>query len=457
MRRAIQAGAAVRLIVGRNWMPLLSRHSVVLHGFVALALFAGMLARFDDARARVGFHGDESNSIKAGQYFGYLFLDRDPWHEAWGRSNPTLTHPMGYRHVVGLTLWLHGHDLKSVNNWYDYGADRETNRLNGRVPSGEVLDDARSASVLFAAGVVALLYVLAVQLGAPLAGLAAALAVAAAPYAALHLVRAKSDSAFAFFMLLGLVLCLRAFGSRDFSTRSAATVGLVLGLALSMKLTAILSLPVLGLACLLSALPRTTGPRPAGLSVRPLVCGCVAVAACFAVFVALNPFLWPDPVGRTVAQFEFRRDEMLGQQRRRPADAVHDLTDRAERVLGNALVKQTSSRIFTGVPLDVPFAAVGLTWLAAVARREWLRGRQVGPAALFLLWGFSYLAGTVSGYLIDYNRYVMPVFLLAALASGIGLRVALRRALHVWTRRVAPTFRARHGTPAREVSAAQHG
>jgi hypothetical protein len=455
----------MRLSAGRSRMPLLGalpsrslrgvlpRRSIVLHGFVALTLFAGVLARFDAARASVGYQIDESNSIRAGRYFGHLFLERDPWHEAWGPSHPTLTHPMGYRYVVGLTLWLHGHDLNAVNDWYDYGADRETNRLNGRVPSDDVLADARSASALFAAGIVALLYVLAVQLGAPLAGLAAALAVSAAPYAALVLVRAKSDGAFAFFMLLGLALCLRAFGSRDVGMRSAATVGLVLGLAFSMKLTAILSLPALGLAGVATAF----APRVKRGWARPLIWVGLVGLISWTLFVALNPFLWPDPAGRTLALFEFRHGEMLIQQRAIPAAAVHDLTDRAQRVLGNALDTQTSSRVFTGLPLDVPFAAVGLTWLAAAARREWLRGRHVGPALLFLLWGFTYLVGTISGYLIDFTRYAMPVFLLAALTSGIGLWVALRWAIHIWTRRVAPTFRARHIARAPEVSVAQHG
>jgi hypothetical protein len=435
----------------RSLRAVLSRRSVVAHAVVALMLFGCMLAKSAPARAIVGFHGDESYSIKAGRYFGYLFLEWNPWHEAWGRSGATLSEPMGYRYVTGLTLWLQGHSLDSVKDWYSYGSDLETNRLEGRVPSDEVLAAARSAHVLFAAGIVALLYVLAVQLGAPLAGLAAALAVAATPYATPILVRVKSDSAFAFFMLLGLALCLRVFASRDFTIRSAATVGLVLGLALSMKLTATLSLPALGLAGLLTAL----APRAKRERARPVAWVGLACLICWTFFVAINPFLWPDPAGRTAAMFEYRRDEMLIQQRNSPGEAVHGLADRANRVLRHALVKQTWANDALGVPLDVPFAAIGLTWLAAVARREWLRGRHVGPSLLFLLWGSTYLAGTVLGYLLDWNHYVMPVFLLAALTSGIGLSAALHWVFRPLACRVAPTFQSRHVEPAPEVSAAQ--
>jgi hypothetical protein len=181
----------------------------------------------------------------------------------------------------------------------------------------------------------------------------------------------------------------------------------------------------------------------------------LACLICWTFFVAINPFLWPDPAGRTAAMFEYRRDEMLIQQRNSPGEAVHGLADRANRVLRHALVKQTWANDALGVPLDVPFAAIGLTWLAAVARREWLRGRHVGPSLLFLLWGSTYLAGTVLGYLLDWNHYVMPVFLLAALTSGIGLSAALHWVFRPLACRVAPTFQSRHVEPAPEVSAAQ--
>ena len=352
-----------------------------LHGLVALALFGWAFATFDAARPHVGVGGDEQDWLATTRYFRYLFLEGDLAHEEWGENYWTLTHPPVFRYVLGAGLWLQGHDLSNVRrrNW----APTEAMRM-----------DARRVTALYGAGAIALLYVVAVQLGAPLGGLVAALLAGASPYLRQHFVRASAESTLAFFLLAVLVLCLVVFRrpSNGFSLRSGALAGLVLALAVGSKLTAILSGPPLGLACLGATLAaRARGERRDGW--RPLAWGCTLALACWGLVVVLNPFLWPDPLGRTAAMLRHRQDQIRLQQKRTPEAAVHDPRDRPALVLAHALVNRTWANTTLRLPLDVPLAAVGLVSLGATALRDWRGARQIGPSALVLLWLLSYLVG----------------------------------------------------------------
>jgi hypothetical protein len=416
----------------------LLRRGSLAHSLVSLALFAWAFAVFDAARSVVGFHPDESAKIATSRYFGYLFLEGDLDHEAWAGGYFSLTTPPGFRYVLGAGLWLQGHDLGTLNQPYHFSETVEQNRREGRVPTEAVLMDARRVAVLFGAGTVALLYVVGVQLGAPPAGAVAALLAGASPYLREHFARALAESTFSFFLLAALALCLATFRrpAARFGPGTDILAGSALGLAVASKLTAILSLPALMLACAGAALgAHARGERDAWW--WPLKWGCVAGLTCWGLFVALYPFLWPDPPARTLALLRFRDAEMRHQQNALPQSAVRDPGDRLELVLGHALVNRTWAQSTLGVPLDVPLAALGLATLGAAACRDWRAARHLGPAALLLLWLLSYVAGTAWGYGLDWARYTVPLFLLAALLSGLGAQWLVARGLENWSLRVA--------------------
>jgi hypothetical protein len=394
-----------------RWSPPSRRHAAVIHALVVVVLFAWAFAVFDAARPQVSLYPDEEGWISAGRYFGYFFLARDPNHPAWRRGNRTLTQPPGFRYVLGAGLWLQGHDLEALNP-----------RGGGR-PTNAVLMDARLVAVLFGAGVVALLYVVGVQLGAPPAGAVAALLAGASPYLREHFVHAMAESTFAFFLLAALALCLATFRppAGGFGLGSGILAGSALGLALATKLTAILSLPALALACAGAAFgTRARGERRAWW--RPLTWGPVVGLTCWGLFIAAYPFLWPDPPGRTLAMFQFREAQMRRQQNVWPEWAVHDPRDRLALVLGHTLIHRTWANTTLGFPLDVPLAALGLGSLGAIARRDWCTGRRIGPATFLVGWLLSYLIGIAWGYGMNWDRYVVPLFLLATLLSGLGVR-----------------------------------
>ena len=416
---------------------------LLAHAMVFLALFGWAFAHFDAARLGISFHGDESLKIAMGRYFQHFFLDRNFADPAWAEDHDTLTQPPGFRYIVGAGLWLQGHDLERLNRPYNWEDQPAQNRREGRVPTPEVLMDARRVSALLAAGSIAMLYVVGTLLGTPLAGVVAALLAGASPYLPEHFARALAESSLAFFVLLGLALSMAAFRRArhrpgGFGAASALGVGVALGAALLTKLTAVLAAPALGFACLGAALGSgIAGERRSWW--RPLAWGASALLLGWGLFVLLNPFLWPAPPQRTAALFSYRQFEMDRQMRNHPGDAIHSPVERLRLVLDRSLVRRTWASFTLRVPLDVPLTALGLAALGAVAWRDW-RGssdprdgeRRVGPAALFLLWSLAFLLGTVWGYRYDQARYVVPVFLLATVLTGLGVETLLRLAARAW-------------------------
>lgn len=411
------------------------RWRLLVHGLVALAVFVWAFAVLDAARPGVEFQPDESNQIYTVYYFAY-FVKGDWDNEAWRELYYVLTHPPGHRYVLGAGLWLQGHDPEKVSN------QELENRRRRRPPSEVVLRDARRVSIAFGAGAIALLYVVGAQLGLAPAGIVAVLLAGASPFLQDHLVRAVMESPLAFSMMVALALSLAAFGraTGGFGVGNGVLTGLALGLGLLNKLTAVLSFPALGLACLGTALvarrrsneqdaprPSPLPPRPASWW-RPLVWFGVVGLFCWGLFVAVNPFLWSDPLGRTAAMFRQRGYELLERQQRRiPQDAVPNPLDRPGLVLGHTLVNKTWANTTLGVPIDVPLAAVGSAVIGMMAWSDWRHARRIGPAAVFGLWALTYLLGIIAGYGMDWDRYAVPLFLPAALLSGVGVQWLVQR------------------------------
>lgn len=406
----------------------LARRRLLVHAVVAAALFVWAFAVLEAARSNTVFHPDEYNQIFTARWFTNL-VRGDLANEDWSDSYYNLTHPPGHRYFLGAGLWLQGHDPEKVSR------QEQENRRRRRDVTETVLRDARRISVLFGAGAIALLYVVGARLGAAPAGLVGALLAGASPYVQEHFTLAVMDALLVFWILAALVLSMAAFGRPGgFGAGSGVLTGLCLGLGLLNKLTAVLSFPALGLACLGAALARAagTGSPSSALATRrsPLVWGGIVGLACWGLFVAVNPFLWVDPIGRTAAMFKQRQYEIMErQQRRTPQDAVQDWQDRPGLVLGHTLINRTWANATLGVPLDVPLAALGLAALGVMVRDDWRAGRRLGPAACFGLWILSYLVGITVAYGMDWDRYVLPLFLAAALLSGLGIQRIASRAL----------------------------
>jgi len=452
----------------------LSPRRRIAEASLVVGVFLAALLVFATAKAKID--SDEGNWIGTTRYFETYFIQHDFSPEAWADGYWTRTQPMVFRYLIGSWLWLQGHDLQIQNPNYDYSKPAAANRRLGIAPSDDVLLDARMPARLMAALAVTMLYLVVRVLAGPLGGLAAAISATGSPYLEEHLIRAKAESTLMFFLLAALLLAILSVGRLYKpwpAVRWGVATGILLGLAFGTKLTTVLvliavaiwglslDLPVIA-ACRgwlaarlerlrLTAVARylTHDPDPDAVPDAPpdsrhRVCVwiwplCVLAAAGF-VFVVTNPFLWPDPVGRTWLLFENRRDEMTQQQKDVPSRAVFTLGHRASLVWERSVYNDAFSPSRLHWPLEAVLTVVGAVWLAVRAARPG-RGRPRAERQV-LLWLACTWIGVSLGLGFLLQHYFVPTATIATLLSGLAVGWSVQAAWHLvrpWLRTSPPS------------------
>ena len=157
------------------------------------------------------------------------------------------------------------------------------------------------------------------------------------------------------------------------------------------------------------------------------------------VFVAVYPYLWLDPVGRTANLFSFRVEEMARQGTNWESVAVANRREALRRVgvtLGHrfSATGRLAAKLAHGLGqtwhppgIDLALALIGAEiWLALAIRGGW-----GGRHALVLLLLGGQAALIVLGLRSDYARYHLPILLFAATAVGLLAGVAWVAALRL--------------------------
>jgi hypothetical protein len=382
------------------------------------AVLAAAILTFSASRAKAD--GDEAEWIGTARYFSVLFVDHDLSSETWAEKYWTRTQPMVARYVIGAWLWIRGYDLSSLNPAYIHDRSWEANQRIGRAPSNAVLDEARIPMRALAALAATGVYLTVRLLAGPVGGLVAAGLFLGSPYLSEHLIRAKGDTTLILFLVLALlcsVIALRRRPERAPSFGWGVMAGMFLGLAMGTKLTAFLGVLaiVLWAAIALAFLPpsangRRDAARPEIVRWTGIVLGIAATA-----FLVSNPFLYPDPLGRTLVLFENRQAEMDVQVATEPWRAYHALSDRVTRVLERSLLHESWGSSYIGVPIEAALVIVGLGWLTWCGVR-----RPSGPQALLLAWALCLFAGVSWGLRYLLQHYFLPTTVVALVVAGVG-------------------------------------
>jgi hypothetical protein len=408
------------------------RGSVRVHAWVTLGVFLLALLVLGVEASGAPFEADEADYVATSRYFGYLVLQRDVTRKEWGSNHWTRTQPPLTRYIVGAWLTGWGYDLEKMNQPYVSTASSfEVNRQKGRVPTDDVLARSRQPMVLVGAGAVALLYPLGLLLGGPLAGLAAALLALSSPFIRYTLVHTWAEAPLAFFLLLAALLASvgiqRVLHGRPGAWRWALGLGLALGLASATKLTGLVGLvPLLGVSAgLMLWLWRRRADRTDARAV--LLWASPAATVALAVFVVLNPYLWPNPIGGFVGMLEERRDEMAFQQDQWPEYAVTGWAKRPWLTVNGSLQVGPLAETPLAVLVNLPLLLVGLGGLLG----QWRRGRLSLAAGMLLAWAAVYTVVIVAGLGLKYPRYFMPSTVLLLPIVGLGAALVVRA---VWDR-----------------------
>jgi hypothetical protein len=425
----------------------------VVDVLVACALFVVAATVLLRAAETVPFHGDESEWISNGRYFRFVFLERDLTSQVWRPSWLNRDQPPLGRYVIGGIVWASGTDPENVNRTYAWDRDFETNLRDGRVPGPSILLPVRRTMAVVGALSVVLLFVAGRIVGGTLAGAVAGLVATSSPLLQSYFVQARTEALLAFFSTLALVVLValaRLFQRRSTLPLVAWWVGPLLGLALATKLTAAVAIVgacAYGGAAALARLGRA--PRQAGA----LIGWCIGTGLLATlVWVAVNPFLWPDPVGRTWSMLTQQQSIMVeqGEQFGNPVDRT--LPGRLLLVIQRSfvesstpafdygaprgsepLIRRTFSELPTvfGISVELALAAIGLAALLRRVATVWWAGERHGAESALLWWLSAYLFGIAANLSLDWPRYYVPTAFYGSLLIGLGAQ-ALAMALVQW-------------------------
>lgn len=387
---------------------------------LGIALLAFLLA--NAAVHRTGFNPDESRWISRAHYLADL---ADPFGPTWDDQYMTRGQPPAGSYTMGLGLLVQGRDLQTNPPW-DFALPWEENIAIGNKPVPEdLLAGRRTSAALVALTTLTLVAIARVYVPLPWALMAGAI-FAVHPFAIYIGSIAMADAVF------GLFISLAALAAAKFALRPhwsrAALVGILLGLGGATKLSPLavaVGICAAGLILLAASVGRAGRVDAPGRTHAAF--GLLVLLAAAATFVAVYPYLWPDPVGRTRHLFAFRVEEMATQASDWPVMAVPTRAEALRRAGTNFterfnLAASVGSLTGSQTPLAVRSVEVGLALLGvAIMAAMAIRAGPYSPRALALAVLGGQAAVTILGMRSEFDRYHLPLALLGAVAIAVAL------------------------------------
>ena len=416
---------------------------------IACVLFAIFYPRIQKAE----FHGDESLWIATSYYFE-AFVSGRLNSPVWNESYETLTQPPVGRYVVGLGRSLGGYGIRDLNRPWNFNLRDEENVARGNKPGSGLLWWSRFPMCLLAIICYLIAFYLVSDTFGRLAGYLTIGLFAFNPYFSYTLFRAMGEAP-----VLAATMVATLAGDRAIRRSQVASarnqpvrrrfvpvliwlviMGLFIGIAAATKLNGAFSLIAGLVLCLVIPFVQSSAMSRSQLVGISTFAGVSLILAAAFTFVALNPYLYPDPVRRTEQMVQQRISEMGRQQAAIPSarvdgSAIRRLLLIADRVFHEyAFFSFTKSWIVNGI-----LCVVGLFWCGFVGT-AWLRGhRSSGGTVVLLLIALSTSVPILMTPL-DWNRYYLfPVFF-STVFIAVG-SVWIIENLGRWTTRRAASVR----------------
>ena len=372
-------------------------------------------------------HRDESRWVGRAYFWDELLHPNSP---TWADGTLTRNQPPLGSYLMGLGLTVQGHDTTTTARrlLYDFTKSERWNQLRGRIPSLADRDAGRRTDSFVGALVVVLTYAVARRLSNRVGGVVAALILIPNGLFIYLASLANSDMPLSFFVIAAALAAI-ALADRPTWWR-AILLGVLLGLGTATKLSPILVAGLVGAyggLLLIAGQPwrrRNAEDRSAiGLGLMLLTVPFTA----FATFALSYPYLWPDPLRRTLYMFQYRDNEMESQGELWQDRQVLGVFDAAKRIkfhLGEQfstsqwLSGQVRDRIGWGWdrPMaDLTLGILGIGLLLLLAAHYGLRSRYA-LAALLLV---GQCAVTVAGLQADFERYYLPLLVTFSVGTGV--------------------------------------
>lgn len=366
------------------------------------------------------FNPDESRWISRAHYLADL---ADPRGPTWDDRYMTRGQPPLGSFGMGLALLLQGRDLTTNPPW-DFSLPWEVNVAIGNKPAPDDLAAGRTASAVLTALTALAVIAIAHTFVTPAWAVAAGAMYAIHPFTAYIGSMAMSDALFGF--LIACAAWAAAALARKPCRMRAIVLGILLGLGAATKLSPLAV--AAGVTAAILFVVVYSAIRRQSLSPGRnewAILGLLVSAAAVGVFVAVYPYLWPDPIARTHNLYAFRAEEMVAQASDWPVMAVPNRLEALRRVHANFSDRYNiSASLASWVELgpaptwlrqtEIIVVAAGLAILTIRAARA---GPLSPPSLAFAVLGGQALV-TMFGMRSEFDRYHLPMAILGAIAAA---------------------------------------
>ena len=367
------------------------------------------------------YHLDESRWINRAHFLGDLL---DPFGPTWNHQYLTRGQPSIGSYSIGVGLLVQGRDLEA-NPAYDFRRPRSWNEEFGTFPSDADLHAGRRWNAFLGGVSAAVLYLVVRSLTNPVGGIMAAVFFLSNPLEIWYNRIALADTT------LTLTLALLYLATIHFMRYPrwwlAIAIGVLIGLGGGNKFTPLaLSVPLAGIGGLL--LLRAWWfrwrhreladamfwrlPKLSHISWMLISTPFVALAT----FVISYPYLWPDPIRRTLYMLDFRQMEMDNQYQINPhfrTDSPLESLQMAYDSLGNTW--SSTLQIFQWLRLDrigdllshgdLWLSMAGIALLVVIGVRKGLRSPELVIAALIVF----QMVTIMLSMRVAFERYYLPI------------------------------------------------
>lgn len=427
--------------IGGRFAVLTSRPALLNALIMIAVLIVGVAHDFHLIEA-TPFHQDESRWLNRAHYLTDL---AHPFGPTWNDQYLTQGQPPIGSYMMGIALLIQGRDTDTNTPW-DFRRATQWNKDHGNLPAqGDLLAGRRFNAVVGALAAV-VVYIVVRSLTNAAGGIAGALFLIFNPLLTWHNRLALADTTLT--LTLALLVWLAVLFTRSPSWWKAIGLGLLIGFGGANKFTPMaLAIPLTGIGALMvlqswrdrrklrsvhlhmAGLPPLSNPGWMLLS-TPITA--------MVFFVVSYPYLWPDPLGRTLTLIDFRRTEMQSQFRinvRMRAPTPWDSLEATVVALGDTwsttrhLLASWDLRAIAGAVslLDLLVAFAGIVLCTWIGLRKGLRSAELIAASLMVFQTLIIILTMRTAF----ERYFMPIVLMEMIAFGyaigFGTDVILRR------------------------------
>jgi hypothetical protein len=392
--------------------------------------------------ARTPFKDDESQWIATSSFFE-PFARGDFTNTIWRDWYWTRTQPPVTRYIIALGRLAGGYSPDALNKPWNWNRDEDGNNADGAMPDADLLWWSRLPMALLATVAGLCICYFARTTAGRGASYTAVLLIVANPYFLLMLCRAMSEAPLVAMILLASCAANQALKtwSRALNAQLSArlfgqwcawfvVIGVCAGIAGGAKLNG-LAVVAAGVALALVAVALFPSTVPVRIRLGWAVAGTISVLAATAIiFVAVNPFLYPDPFGHTLILFEQRLHEFQIQATLWPVDQVGSGRNRVQVIVQRVFNDYAALRGSWTLLPNIVVAGLGCVTLLQTAARA-RHGDQDGAAAVVLLIMGATVALPALATPLDWDRYYLLPIIWTTICSA--LRIGQLATL-VWSR-----------------------